>query len=83
MADGRHGGNGWDGGGPEQWLDFSANLRPEGPPEWVMQAMKDALGDTRYYPDRSMTAARRGLPPMPACRKRASCPPRVARRPLT
>lgn len=61
MADGRHGGNVWDGGGPEQWLDFSANLRPEGPPEWVMQAMKDALGDTRYYPDRSMTAARRGL----------------------
>ena len=75
VADGRHGGNVWDGGGPEQWLDFSANLRPEGPPEWVMQAMKDALGDTRYYPDRSMTAARRArdmvIPAMQACRVEA------------
>ncbi len=61
MADGRHGGNVWDGGRPEQWLDFSANLRPEGPPEWVMRVMQDALADTRYYPDRAMTAARQGL----------------------
>lgn len=60
-ADGRHGANVWDGGRPEQWLDFSANLRPEGPPEWVMRVMQDALADTRYYPDRAMTAARQGL----------------------
>lgn len=57
----KHGGNVWDDNRPEQWLDFSANLRPEGTPEWVMQIMMEALKDTRYYPDRKMKAARRGL----------------------
>lgn len=57
----KHGGNVWDAHGPEKWLDFSANLRPEGTPGWVMQVMKDALKDTRYYPDRAMRAARQGL----------------------
>ncbi|MBQ7887911.1 MAG: histidinol-phosphate aminotransferase family protein [Clostridia bacterium] len=57
----KHGGNVWDGGRPEAWLDFSANLRPEGAPAWVMRAMQNALCDTRYYPDRSMKAAKEGL----------------------
>ena len=57
----KHGGNVWETAFPEQWLDFSANLRPEGTPEWVMQVMAEALKDTRYYPDRTMSAARRGL----------------------
>ena len=57
----KHGGNVWEDGKPEMWLDFSANLRPEGTPYWVMQAMQDALFHTRYYPDRTMQAARRGL----------------------
>ena len=57
----RHGGNVWDQGEPGQWLDFSANLRPEGTPEWVLETMRQALTDTRYYPDRAMRAARRGL----------------------
>ncbi|MBQ7886161.1 MAG: histidinol-phosphate aminotransferase family protein [Clostridia bacterium] len=57
----KHGGNVWEGGAPGRWLDFSANLRPEGTPLWVMHAMQEALADTRYYPDRTMTAARRGL----------------------
>lgn len=57
----RHGGNVWEGGKPSQWLDFSANLRADGTPDWVMQTMREALVNTRYYPDRSMTAARRGL----------------------
>lgn len=61
MTDMRHGGNVWEGGRPERWLDFSANLRPEGPPEWVLRAMRDALADVKYYPDRSMAGARRGL----------------------
>jgi len=56
-----HGGNVWEGGEPGKWLDFSANLRPEGTPHWAMQAMKEALADTRYYPDRMMNAARHGL----------------------
>lgn len=57
----RHGGNVWDSGVPGEWLDFSANLRPEGTPEWVMDVMRGALADARYYPDRSMRAARRGV----------------------
>ena len=57
----KHGGNVWEDHRPAQWLDFSANLRPEGTPEWVMQILKDALKDTRYYPDRAMRAARKGL----------------------
>lgn len=57
----RHGGNVWEGGKPERWLDFSANLRPEGPPEWVLECMRRALADVRYYPQRSMKAARNGL----------------------
>ncbi len=57
----KHGGNVWEGANPDHWLDFSANLRPEGIPEWVMCAMQDALSDTRFYPDRAMRSARRGL----------------------
>ena len=57
----KHGGNVWEGGDPRKWLDFSANLRPEGPPEWALQTMWRALYDTRYYPDRSLRVARAGL----------------------
>lgn len=57
----RHGGNVWEGGDPGRWMDFSANLRPEGTPAWVMQAMREALEHARYYPDRSMMKARSGL----------------------
>ncbi|MBQ9197823.1 MAG: histidinol-phosphate aminotransferase family protein [Clostridia bacterium] len=56
-----HGGNVWEGSDPGRWLDFSANLRPEGPPEWVKRALLRALDDVRYYPDRSLRAARGGL----------------------
>ena len=55
-----HGGNVWD-GNPDQWLDFSANLRPEGTPAWAMNAMQYALKDVRYYPDRAMMRAKHGL----------------------
>ncbi len=57
----KHGGNVWDQGAPEDWLDFSANLRPEGTPEWVRETMRRALSDAGYYPDRQMRRARRGL----------------------
>ena len=56
-----HGGNVWQGNGPEAWLDYSANLRPEGPPEWVTRTVREALSRMRYYPDLSMREARRGL----------------------
>ena len=58
----RHGGNVWTAEHqPEEWLDFSANLRPEGAPDWVKSVMRDALKATCFYPDRSMKAARSGL----------------------
>ena len=57
----RHGGNVWQGERPSDWLDFSANLRPEGMPEWVKDALFRAADDARYYPDPEMKAARRGL----------------------
>lgn len=57
----KHGGNVWEAGSPSDWLDFSANLRPEGTPGWVMRAMQEALCHARYYPDRMMRAARAGL----------------------
>ena len=56
-----HGGGVWDSGKPEDWLDFSANIRPEGPPEWVAEALKHSVGQVRYYPDPEMRRARRGL----------------------
>lgn len=61
MTDERHGGNVWQGGRPGDWLDFSASLRPEGPPEWAMQAMREGLSQARYYPDREMRRAREAL----------------------
>ena len=57
----RHGGNVWDEARPEDWLDYSANLRPEGTPDWVTETLRRAVADTRYYPDRHMRMAREGL----------------------
>ena len=56
-----HGGNVWQGRAPEDWLDFSANLRPDGAPEWVRAALRDAIDRTQYYPDPTMRAARAAL----------------------
>lgn len=56
----KHGGNVWE-GQPTDWLDFSANLRPEGTPAWVMDTMRAALAQACYYPDRVMRAACAGL----------------------
>jgi len=57
----KHGGNVWQGGNPADWLDFSANLRPEGPPDWVKRVMEASLALARYYPDRALSRARRGI----------------------
>lgn len=56
-----HGGNVWNTGNPSDWLDFSANLRPEGPPDWVSETLRSTLDDIRFYPDPDMKRARRGL----------------------
>lgn len=56
-----HGGDVWQGGALDDYLDFSANLNPEGPPLWVREALQRGLEAARYYPDLKGTAARRGM----------------------
>ena len=54
-----HGGDVWRGPSPDEILDFSANLNPEGPPEWVRAAMLRGLENARYYPDLRQAIARK------------------------
>ena len=56
-----HGGNVWQGGAPSDWLDYSANLRPEGAPRWVRDALTAGMENIRYYPDPTMRRARVAL----------------------
>ncbi len=44
-----HGGGVWDAENPSRWLDFSANLRPEGPPEWVREVMAEHICSFMNY----------------------------------
>ena len=56
-----HGGQVWQGGDPDRRLDFSANLRPEGLPNWVVAALNEAIFEVRYYPDVAMDRERSAL----------------------
>ncbi len=56
-----HGGDVWRGGRPGDWLDFSASLNPDGPPDWVRAAMAAGLQNAGFYPDPRMELARAGL----------------------
>ena len=56
-----HGGDVWRAGAPGDYLDFSANLNPEGPPEWVRAAMAEGLSRARFYPDVRGEAALAGV----------------------
>lgn len=56
-----HGGNVWQGDSPAQWLDYSANIRPEGAPDWVKDALLGAMDKLSYYPDREMKRAKQAL----------------------
>jgi len=56
-----HGGDVWQGGAPDEYLDFSANLNPEGPPDWVRAAMEQGLEQARFYPDVRQSAALAGM----------------------
>ena len=56
-----HGGNVWQGGDPAAWLDYSANIRPGGPPAWVRKALSDAMDKVSYYPQLGMDNAKAAL----------------------
>lgn len=56
-----HGGNVWQGKGPAAWLDYSANIRPEGAPDWVKAALTGAMKSISYYPDPGMKRAKAAL----------------------
>ena len=56
-----HGGNVWEDGVPTKWLDFSANIRPEGAPRWVREALMGGMQDISYYPDMRMRRATEAL----------------------
>ena len=56
-----HGGNVWQGDSPDQWLDYSANIRPEGAPQWVKNALAGAMDKLSYYPDPQMKKAKSAL----------------------
>lgn len=56
-----HGGYVWDTDHPSEWLDFSANLRPEGPAEWIPEVIHRSLGNIRYYPDPEVKRASKGM----------------------
>src|SRR5699024_2874891 len=56
-----HGGDVWQGDAPESYLDFSANIRPGGAPQWVRQALMRGMNAVCYYPDPQMRRARAAL----------------------
>ena len=56
-----HGGNVWQEGSPADWLDFSANIRPGGAPDWVKEALAEGMENARYYPALDMHRARKAL----------------------
>lgn len=56
-----HGGYVWSGKKPSEWVDFSANLRPDGPFPWIKNIVSTALEKAGYYPDPEMKRARKGL----------------------
>jgi len=56
-----HGGNVWQGNSPAEWLDYSANIRPEGTPDWVKTALLSAMDKLSYYPDPTMKRAKQAL----------------------
>lgn len=53
----QHGGRIWDKPEPLQWLDFSANINPWGPPPEMLQAISAALPTLNRYPDPQARAA--------------------------
>lgn len=61
-----HGGNIWLAGQiygvkPENIVDFSANINPLGPSPMVLEALKEALTQIRYYPEPQASSLRRKI----------------------
>ncbi len=56
-----HGGKVWKNDNPDQYMDFSANLNPAGPPKEMLEGMIAGIRDIQYYPDISMKTASSGI----------------------
>lgn len=56
-----HGGNVWREGRPDKWIDFSANLNPKGPPQVMLDAIKENLDKIVYYPEVNMESPSRNI----------------------
>ncbi|HAE61852.1 MAG TPA: hypothetical protein DCG38_05930 [Eubacteriaceae bacterium] len=57
----RHGGDVWQGKDPGDWIDFSANLNPEGTPEKMMDEIKNSIEEIGFYPDQNMWEAKKNI----------------------
>lgn len=53
----QHGGNTWDKPDSLQWVDFSANINPWGPPAALLEAIAAVLPTISRYPDPQATQA--------------------------
>lgn len=56
-----HGGYVWEGGDPTHWQDHSANIRPEGAPIWVRNAIEKGMDNLSYYPEPEGIRASKGI----------------------
>ncbi|MDR7433603.1 MAG: threonine-phosphate decarboxylase CobD [Armatimonadota bacterium] len=66
MSKAIHGGNVWEasrrfGRSPKEFLDFSSNLNPLGPPRAVQEVLAQHLQDVAFYPDPEAREAREHL----------------------
>ena len=57
----QHGGNIWVKQNPHEWLDFSANINPYGPPNKIKQIIKDSINNIKSYPEPLARLARQEL----------------------
>ncbi|QOR34739.1 histidinol-phosphate aminotransferase family protein [Clostridium sp. 'deep sea'] len=46
-----HGGNIWVKNNPQEWLDFSANINPYGPPQVIKQIIQNKINQINAYPE--------------------------------
>lgn len=61
MTEFLHGGNVWNDGEPDSWVDFSANLNPKGPPKEMIRELKNSIDRICYYPEINMKSPTKNI----------------------